>query len=55
MVPSFPALAGKDKAYIVEQLHAFQSGKRNNPLMAPNAMKAKGHEEDIAAYLSSVK
>ena len=52
--PTYPSLAGKDAAYIVEQLKAFQSGARKDPTGTMNAMAplAAGHEQAIADYLS---
>jgi cytochrome c553 len=53
MPDMFPVLAGKEEAYIVEQLTAFRSGERQNPTMQP--MAGALSDEDIAnlaAYLS---
>lgn len=52
----YPATAGKDEAFLVEQLKAFRAGDRSNPLMSP--MAAALTDEDIAnlaAYLSAQK
>ena len=49
-------LAGKDAAFIKQQLMDFKSGKRQNPTM--NAMAAMLNEADmanVAAYLSAQK
>ena len=43
---SIPSLAGQNKTYIINQLKAFQSGKRINPLM--NAMAANLTEDDMS-------
>ncbi|MCI4411185.1 MAG: cytochrome c [Thiotrichales bacterium] len=56
MSPAFPTLQGKDAAYIEAQLHAFKDGKRNNPMMSP---QAKGLSDadmaNIAAFLAAQK
>ena len=55
-VPANPVLAGKDAAFIKQQLMDFKSGKRQNPTM--NAMAAMLNEADmanVAAYLSAQK
>jgi cytochrome c553 len=43
----FPKLAGLGREYIVEQLQAFRSGSRQNPIMQPVA--ATLTDDDIAA------
>ena len=43
--PLWPNIAGQHASYIQVQLHAFKSGKRNNALMAPQAMMLS--DEDI--------
>ncbi|MCP8898764.1 c-type cytochrome [Gilvimarinus xylanilyticus] len=53
-VASYPSLAGKDKAYLAEQLRRFKSGERQNPMM--NAMAVNVSETDIehlAAYYAA--
>lgn len=54
--PAFPSLAGKDAAFLEAQLHAFKDGKRNNPMMSP---QAKGLSDadmaNLAAFLSAQK
>lgn len=53
---AFPTLAGKEAAYIKEQLIAFKTQKRNNPLMSPMAAGLTDADIDnIAAYIGSVK
>jgi cytochrome c553 len=52
----YPALAGKDAAFIVEQLKAFKSGARKNPTM--NAMAAglsDADMENIGAHVATMK
>ena len=54
MVPANPTLAGKDAAFIKQQLMDFKSGKRPSATM--NAMAAMLNEtemENVAAYLSA--
>jgi cytochrome c553 len=51
-----PALAGKDPAYLVQQLQAFKTGARQNPMM--NMMIKPLSEQDLAdlaAYYASLK
>ncbi len=43
--PVFPRLAGQNAVYIVEQLHAFRAGVRQNPMMS--AMAAGLTDQDI--------
>lgn len=51
-----PRLAGQTEPYVVEQLNAFKSGSRDNPMMSPNAANLSDQDiADIAAYLSSLK
>ncbi|MEY3289050.1 MAG: hypothetical protein RLZZ419_1292 [Pseudomonadota bacterium] len=50
----WPNLAGQQSSYIVNQLNAFKSGARNNPMM--QSMAANLSDDDInnlAAYYSS--
>lgn len=52
----YPATAGKDAAFLVEQMKAFRDGTRASPLMTP--MAAGLTDDDIAnlaAYLSAQK
>ena len=52
--PEWPSLAGQHAQYIVKQLHAFKSGARQNPTMAPMAMGLSDQDmEDVAAYFAS--
>lgn len=50
---SAPALAGKDAAWIVQQLKDFQSGARKNATMNAMAGMAAGQEQAIADFLAS--
>ncbi|MDO3382698.1 c-type cytochrome [Gilvimarinus algae] len=53
-IASYPSLAGKSEAYLAEQMRAFKSGERENPMM--NAMATNLNEDDIlhlAAYFSA--
>lgn len=43
--PQWPSLAGQNAKYIVQQLAAFKSGQRSDPLMTPQAMMLS--EEDM--------
>ncbi len=52
---NYPSLAGRSSDWIVLQLEAFQSGERENPIMAAMAPMAEGFERAIADYLSSLK
>ncbi len=52
----FPALAGKDTAYLSDQLHNYKSGARQNPMMEPIAKGLTDEEiEKLAGYYSSLK
>lgn len=56
----FPVLAGKDAAYVSEQLHAFKSGKRQGqgPGVIMNSVTqslSDGDIENIAAFIGSLK
>lgn len=53
--PLWPNIAGQGAPYLVEQLQAFKSGRRVNPLMSSQAMLLS--EEDIrnlAVYFESL-
>ena len=45
--PEWPNLAGQNAKYIVDQLHAFKSGRRENPNMS--AMVTNLSDEDMLA------
>lgn len=50
----FPKLAGQNASYIEAQLQNFKSGKRQNPIMQPQAQKLSDQDmQDLAAYFSS--
>ncbi len=53
---NWPNLAGQKENYIVEQLHAFKSGTRTNPIMSGIAKMLNDQDiRDLAAYFSSLK
>lgn len=53
-IPQNPILAGQNASYIIKQLQDYQSGARQNPIMAPMAANLSEQDiEDIAAYYSS--
>jgi cytochrome c553 len=52
--PEWPSLAGIGAPYIAAQLQNFKDGKRNNPIMMPNAMGLSSDDmADLAAYFDS--
>jgi cytochrome c553 len=52
--PEWPSLAGIGAPYIVAQLQNFKDGKRNNPIMMPNAMTLSPADmADLAAYFDT--
>jgi len=54
--PQYPRLAGQSAKYLVKQLHAFQSGKRSNPIMTPMAKSLNEQQVlNVAAYFSTRK
>jgi cytochrome c553 len=53
--PEWPSLAGIGADYIAEQLKNFKVGKRNNPVMMPNAMTLSADDmADLSAYFDSL-
>jgi len=53
--PEWPSLAGVGADYIAEQLKNFKEGKRNNPVMMPNAMSLSPDDmADLGAYFDSL-
>jgi cytochrome c553 len=53
--PEWPSLAGIGADYIADQLKNFKEGKRNNPVMMPNAMAlTPGDMADLGAYFDSL-
>ena len=52
----YPSTAGKDAAFITEQINAFRDGSRTNPLMSPMVMGLTDDDvANLAAYLSAQK
>ena len=52
--PEWPTLAGQHTSYIVDQLKAFQEGRRQNVLMSPMAMGLTPDDmANLAAYYAS--
>jgi len=53
--PEWPSLAGIGANYIAEQLQNFKSGKRNNPVMMPNAMTLSADDmANLGAYFDGL-
>ena len=53
--PLWPNIAGQHASYTEAQLNAFKSGKRNNPLMAPQAMMLSDEDiRNLAVYYESL-
>ena len=53
--PLWPNIAGQHARYIEAQLHAFKSGKRQNALMAPQAMMLSDEDiRNLAVYYESL-
>src|ERR1700685_2623060 len=53
--PEWPSLAGIGGDYMAEQLKNFKEGKRNNPVMMPNAVNLSADDmADLAAYFDSL-
>lgn len=51
--PDYPSLAGQKATYIFNQLKAFQSGDRNNPIMLSMTSSLTEEEmKNVATYLS---
>lgn len=52
--PEWPKLAGQSARYIAEQLHQFKDGKRQNPLMQPQAAALSDDDiKNLAAYFAA--
>jgi cytochrome c553 len=52
---NYPALAGRDAAYILEQLRAFKSGARTNATMRAMAAGLNARDMDnLAAYIETL-
>jgi len=55
-IPNYPKLAGQHPKYLVKQLQAFQSKKRDNAIMSSQVANLKLQDmEDIAAYYAKQK
>jgi cytochrome c553 len=52
---SAPQLNDKTVDYIVDQLHAFQNGARQNATMGIMSKMAAGKEREIAEFITGVK
>ncbi len=53
--PVWPSIAGQHPTYIVEQLQAFKSGARTEPLMLGQAMMLSDEDmRDLAVYFSEL-
>lgn len=54
---SYPKLAGKDEAYIVDRLEQYRAGEKvgpNSPLMIPHAAELSDQEiADLASYVTT--
>lgn len=51
-----PNLAGQPEMYLIEQLRAYRSGKRQNEIMSIMAKPlTNGDIEDLAAWYSAIK
>ncbi|TXH05715.1 MAG: cytochrome c4 [Nevskiaceae bacterium] len=54
--PNFPKLAGQSSKYIYEQLTAFKSGARVNPVMSGQAAALSDQDmKDLAVHFASLK
>jgi len=54
--PEWPNLSQQSKKYLVEQLHAFRDGIRNNALMSSQAIGLSDQDiNDLASYYNSIK
>jgi len=54
--PEWPSLAGLGADYIAAQLNNFKEGKRQNPVMMPNAMALSAEDmADLGAYFNGLK
>src|ERR1041384_987067 len=54
--PEWPKLAGQSSKYVYEQLVAFKTAKRNQPIMMGQATLLSDQEmRDVAAYFSQQK
>jgi YVTN family beta-propeller protein len=54
--PDWPSLGGQKYAYLLQQLRAFQTGARRNPVMTPIARQLSARQtRDVVAWFSSQK
>lgn len=54
LAPDYPKLAGQPADYLEKALRDYKSGKRKNPLMAPQAQNlSKKDIADLAAYFAA--
>ena len=52
---NIPNLAGQHYSYLLQQLHAFKDGKRDNPLMEEVAHSLSRRQmKDLSAYFASI-
>ena len=52
----YPKLAGRDAAFVLEQLRAYQAGKRDNATMkAMTAGLSDADMDNLAAYIATLK
>ena len=55
-IPNYPKLAGQHANYLVKQMQAFKSGKRNDAIMKGQVANLKDQDmQDLAAYFASQK
>ena len=55
-IPNYPKLAGQHANYLVKQMQAFKSGKRNDAIMKGQVANLKDQDmQDLAAYYASQK
>lgn len=55
VAPNFPNLAGQNQNYLIAAIQAYQSGKRNDPIMKGMvAPLSQADVEDLAAYYSAL-
>lgn len=54
-IPEAPHIAGESEVYLIEQLKAFRSGRRQHPIMSVVAQGLSDEDMgDIAAWYSSI-
>ncbi len=55
-IPNYPKLAGQHANYLVKQMQAFKSGKRNEAIMKGQVANLNDQDmQDLAAYFASQK